>query len=52
MSWCGGLQGNAPHRLMHLNIWSPFGGNVWGCLEGVALLEEECHWAGVSEFKD
>lgn len=37
------------HRLTDLNIWSPFGGDVWACWEGV--LEEERHWAGLSEYK-
>lgn len=26
------------------NAWPPVGGNVWGGLGGVPLLEEVCHW--------
>lgn len=45
--WCS--EGECSTRLMDLNIWSLFGGDVWVCLEGV--LEEERHWAGLSECK-
>ena len=28
----------------HLKIWTPGGGDVWGGVGDVALLEEICHW--------
>jgi hypothetical protein len=31
-------------RLIYLNTWSSVGGTLWEGLEGVALLEEVCHW--------
>ena len=32
---CGGLDENAPLRLMYLNSWFPVGGTVWEGLGGV-----------------
>lgn len=40
--WC--LNEKNPHKLIYLNAWSPGGGTVLDGLEGVAMLEEVCHW--------
>lgn len=34
---------NVSHSLVHLNTWSQVDGMIWGCIEGMALLEEVCH---------
>lgn len=39
---------NVPHRLTHLNIWSPVGGTVWG--DGAALQEEVHTGVGLWEL--
>ena len=41
---CGGLNENAPHRLICLNTWSLIGGTICERLGGVSLLEQVCHW--------
>lgn len=40
---CGGLNGNDPYRLIHLDPLSPISGTTWEGLGGVALLEYMCH---------
>lgn len=44
-----GLSKGALHRLRCLDNWSPVGGPIWVCLEGVVLLKEECHWEADSD---
>lgn len=44
-----GLNENDSHRLLYLNVWAPAGGTVWERLEGMALLEEICHWRSYFE---
>lgn len=33
-----------PHCLRPLNNWSPVGGDIWGNLGRMDLLDEVCHW--------
>jgi hypothetical protein len=41
----GGLNGNGPHKLIYLNVWSPIGETIWEELWDAVLLEEVYNWA-------
>lgn len=33
-----------PHKLIHLNAWSPVRGTMWEGSDSVAFWKEVCHW--------
>ena len=46
--WCDSLNEAGSHRLLCLNNWFLVGGTVWEGLEGEVLLEDMCHWGGLT----